>query len=73
MAIVDPLSTLSMSPEVTGTSGLDVLTNAAESFTTKPYNMRPKPVTRRTGKHTSAPIRSPNCGARRQSSRWASV
>ena len=43
MAIVDPLNTLSMSPEVTASSGLDVLTHAAESFTIKPYNTRPKP------------------------------
>ena len=43
MAIVDPLNTLTMSPEVTASSGLDVLTHAAESFTIKPYNTRPKP------------------------------
>lgn len=44
MAIVDPLNTLTMSPEVTVSSGLDVFTHAAESFTIKPYNMRPKPA-----------------------------
>jgi hydroxyacid-oxoacid transhydrogenase len=44
MAIVDPLNTLTMSPEVTASSGLDVLTHAAESFTIKPYNTRPKPA-----------------------------
>ena len=43
MAIVDPLNTLTMSPEVTASSGLDVFTHAAESFTIKPYDMRPKP------------------------------
>ncbi len=43
MAIVDPLNTLTMSPEVTASSGLDVFTHAAESFTIKPYNTRPKP------------------------------
>ena len=43
MAIVDPLNTLTMSPEVTASSGLDVFTHAAESFTIKPYNMRLKP------------------------------
>jgi hydroxyacid-oxoacid transhydrogenase len=44
MAIVDPLNTLTMSPQVTASSGLDVFTHAAESFTIKPYNMRPKPA-----------------------------
>jgi hydroxyacid-oxoacid transhydrogenase len=44
MAIVDPMSTVTMSPEVTASSGLDVFTHAAESFTIKPYNMRPKPA-----------------------------
>jgi alcohol dehydrogenase class IV len=43
MAIVDPLNTISMSPQVTASSGLDVLTHAAESFTNKPYDMRPRP------------------------------
>jgi hydroxyacid-oxoacid transhydrogenase len=44
MAIVDPLNTLTMTPEVTASSGLDVFTHAAESFTIKPYNMRPRPA-----------------------------
>ncbi len=44
MAIVDPLNTLSLSPEVTASSGLDVFTHAAESFTIKPYNVRPRPT-----------------------------
>ncbi len=43
MAIVDPLNTVTMPPQVTAFSGLDVLTHAAESFTCKPYNTRPKP------------------------------
>lgn len=43
MAIVDPLNTLSTPPAVTASAGLDVLTHAAESFTNKPYNTRPKP------------------------------
>jgi len=42
MAIVDPLNTLSMPPAVSAATGLDVLTHAAESFTIKPYNTRPK-------------------------------
>ncbi|HSJ56156.1 MAG TPA: hydroxyacid-oxoacid transhydrogenase [Anaerolineae bacterium] len=43
MAIVDPLNTVSQSPAVTAGTGLDVFTHAAESFTIKPYNMRPRP------------------------------
>jgi hydroxyacid-oxoacid transhydrogenase len=44
MAIVDPLNSLTTSPQVTASCGLDVFTHAAESFTIKPYNMRPKPT-----------------------------
>ncbi|NLE45324.1 MAG: iron-containing alcohol dehydrogenase [Chloroflexi bacterium] len=44
MAIVDPLNTLSLPPAVTASSGLDVLTHAAESYTIKPYNTRPMPT-----------------------------
>lgn len=44
IAIVDPLNTLSAPPAVTAGTGLDVLTHAAESFTIKPYNTRPKPA-----------------------------
>ncbi len=43
VALVDPLNTLSAPPAVTAATGLDVLTHAAESFTIKPYDMRPKP------------------------------
>lgn len=43
VALVDPLNSLSAPPAVTASTGLDVLTHAAESFTIKPYNMRPKP------------------------------
>ncbi len=42
MAIVDPLNTLTVPPAVTASCGLDVFTHAAESFTIKPYNMRPR-------------------------------
>jgi alcohol dehydrogenase class IV len=43
LAIVDPLNMLSAPPAVTAGTGVDVLTHAVESFTTKPYNTRPKP------------------------------
>lgn len=43
VALVDPLNSLSAPPAVTASTGLDVLTHAAESFTIKPYNVRPKP------------------------------
>ena len=42
VALVDPLNSLSAPAAVTANTGLDVLTHAAESFTIKPYNMRPK-------------------------------
>ena len=43
MAIIDPLLTVSMSPEVTGSTGMDVLAHALESYTTMPYDKRKKP------------------------------
>jgi hydroxyacid-oxoacid transhydrogenase len=42
MAIVDPLNTQSMSPEITASTGFDVFTHAAESFTNLPYHTRAK-------------------------------
>jgi len=41
--IVDPLLTMSMPPEVTSASGLDVVCHAAETYTSKPYKERQKP------------------------------
>jgi len=48
MAVVDPLLTLSMPPEVTAASGMDVLCHALESYTAKPYDSfaRHRPETR---------------------------
>jgi alcohol dehydrogenase class IV len=42
LGIVDPLNTLSAPPEVTAAAGADILTHAIESYTTRPYDARPK-------------------------------
>jgi len=42
LGIVDPLNTITCPPMVTAAAGLDVLTHAVESYTTRPYNARPK-------------------------------
>lgn len=42
-AIVDPELTRSLGPEVTASSGLDVVCHAAESFLTRPFDLRPRP------------------------------
>jgi alcohol dehydrogenase class IV len=52
-----------MTREVTASSGLDVFTHAAESFTIKPYNMRPKPE--------SPAQRSPYIGSNPISDLWS--
>jgi alcohol dehydrogenase class IV len=41
--IVDPDLTLSLPPEVTSSTGLDVICHAAEAYTTMPYDEREKP------------------------------
>ncbi|HXH83500.1 MAG TPA: hydroxyacid-oxoacid transhydrogenase [Candidatus Tectomicrobia bacterium] len=42
LGIVDPLATLTVPPEVTAAAGADILTHAIESYTTRPYDARPK-------------------------------
>jgi alcohol dehydrogenase class IV len=42
-AIVDPLLTLSMPPQVTAACGLDVVCHAVESFTARSFDTRPAP------------------------------
>ena len=43
LGIVDPDNTRSMSPQVAAATGLDVLSHALESYTTLPFNQRPRP------------------------------
>jgi alcohol dehydrogenase class IV len=42
LGVVDPLNTLTAPAEVTAAAGADVLTHAIESYTTRPYDARPK-------------------------------
>jgi alcohol dehydrogenase class IV len=42
LGVVDPLNTMTAPPEVTAAAGADVLTHAIESYTTRPYDARPK-------------------------------
>ncbi|SDN46387.1 hydroxyacid-oxoacid transhydrogenase [Allokutzneria albata] len=61
LAVVDPLATLSMPPEVTAASGMDVLCHALESYTARPYDTfaRKKPEER-----------VPYCGSNPISDTW---
>jgi hydroxyacid-oxoacid transhydrogenase len=42
LAIIDPLNTVTLPPKATAYPGFDVLTHALESYTTRPYNARPR-------------------------------
>jgi alcohol dehydrogenase class IV len=43
LALIDPLNTLTMPPEVTAASGCDVLSHAIESYVARPFDARPRP------------------------------
>ncbi len=62
-AIVDPNLTMSMPPEVTSSTGLDVVCHAMEAYTNWPYNERPAPE--------SADERPPYQGANPISDLWS--
>src|SRR3989442_10629350 len=42
LAIIDPLNTITLPPKATAYPGFDVLTHALESYTSRPYDARPK-------------------------------
>jgi hydroxyacid-oxoacid transhydrogenase len=42
LAIIDPLSTVTLPPMATAYPGFDVLTHALESYTSRPYDTRPR-------------------------------
>lgn len=42
LAIIDPLNTVTLPPMATAYPGFDVLTHALESYTSRPYDMRPR-------------------------------
>ena len=44
LAIVDPSTTLTLTPEVTASSGMDILCHALESYTAIPFDGRPRHV-----------------------------
>lgn len=65
LAIVDPLTTVSMPPEVTAASGMDVLCHALESFTAVRFDARPA---------AADPARRPAfCGANPISDVWCEM
>lgn len=41
-ALIDPLTTITLPPEVSAACGIDVLSHALESYTAKPFDARPR-------------------------------
>ena len=65
LAVVDPRTTLSLPPEVTAASGMDVLSHALESYTSVPYDAKPAP---------EDPMRRPAfCGSNPISDVWCEM
>ncbi len=56
LAIIDPLTSVSMPPEVTAASGMDVLCHAIESYTARRFDARPASVGRRPAFSGANPI-----------------
>ena len=65
LAIVDPLTTVSLPPEVTAASGMDVLSHSLESYTSVRFDAKPAP---------EDPMRRPAfCGANPISDMWCEL
>jgi alcohol dehydrogenase class IV len=62
LAVVDPLTTLTMPPQVTAACGMDVLCHALESYTAKPYDAYPRKAPEK---------RAAYCGSNPISDMWA--
>ncbi|MGH9115096.1 MAG: hydroxyacid-oxoacid transhydrogenase [Acidimicrobiales bacterium] len=63
LAVIDPLTTLTMPPQVTAATGMDALCHALESYTCKPYDARPRVPT--------PAARVSYCGSNPISDRWS--
>jgi alcohol dehydrogenase class IV len=65
LAVVDPITTVSMPPEVTAASGMDVLSHALESYTSVRYDAKASPAD---------PMKRPAfCGANPISDIWCEM
>ena len=64
LAIVDPLTTMTLPRGVTIASGMDVLCHALESYTARPFDARPKPEAPASRPPTTARTRSATSGRR---------